>query len=379
MNLDNYLWEIENAAEQCVIQQKTPQGFLEDLLNRKFSLASELIECRKETLIQGEVARARDLFCLKIFPSLPDNERIAYITVCIDLEAANARQSIIRRCEKYSYQHELFQQVPELFNCIRRKENGLRDRELIDISMLEDTTHSGVFRYKRRYIVVDSYIKPIFIDWLTEEFRTAPLFLRIFPHTVYDSLPPFRIEEATVIPTDPHWWKKLSLYNNTRTGGSYFLEDCPFSGETAEQSWEYAVDKIRKLETIVSRDNSGRLSMMLEELSERSRNHGFIIGRCIHLDTFNPVGTSFEEAMLAHLDLAINVYCGEAIDIRLTGSLAKGKVVDADYRTHLLRIENIPFKALFAFAKIFFQSNTLVKEWLQDQFQSPDGTVVHTH
>lgn len=109
--------------------------------------------------------------------------------------------------------------------------------------------------------------------------------------------------------------------------------------------------------------------MMIEELSQID-THGLLFGRCIHLDTDSKFGTPFEFAQLNHLDLAINIYEGEAANKRLGDNLAAGNVTtDASYRTHLLRIEGIPFKGLFGFVIAFFRSQTLISEWFEDQFR----------
>ena len=108
--------------------------------------------------------------------------------------------------------------------------------------------------------------------------------------------------------------------------------------------------------------------MMVEELSERPRQP-FLLGRCIHLDTADDPGTPFDKAVLHHIDLAINVYVGDARATRLGQNLAEiGKVVDATTRTHLLRMDGVQFSMLLSYAWLFFVSEPLVKEWLQEQF-----------
>jgi hypothetical protein len=110
--------------------------------------------------------------------------------------------------------------------------------------------------------------------------------------------------------------------------------------------------------------------MMVEEIVDRRSTREPVLGRCIHWDTEAPVGASPSQARVKHLDLAINVYRGEAADRRLTQSLgADARVVDATFRTHLLRIEDIPPQALLGFASQFFVSSLLTLEWFEDQFQ----------
>ncbi len=91
-----------------------------------------------------------------------------------------------------------------------------------------------------------------------------------------------------------------------------------------------------------------------------------MVGRCIHLDTHAPSGTPKGDARLAHLDLAINVYRGADRAARMANTLQHGKSQDATYRTHLYRIEGVPFPALFVFAVLFLKSKTLLGEWLDD-------------
>jgi len=99
-----------------------------------------------------------------------------------------------------------------------------------------------------------------------------------------------------------------------------------------------------------------------------------MIGRCIHLDTYAPPGTSQGAARLAHLDLAINVYRGVDRAARIGNTLQHGKAQDATYRTHLYRIEDVPFPALFAFAALLLKSKTLLGEWLGDLGQPQPPT-----
>lgn len=70
---------------------------------------------------------------------------------------------------------------------------------------------------------------------------------------------------------------------------------------------------------------------------------GFMVARCIHLDTLDPAGTPLDQVELQHLDLAINVYRGEHRAARFAQTLRAGKVQDASFRTHLFRIERAPF------------------------------------
>jgi len=71
---------------------------------------------------------------------------------------------------------------------------------------------------------------------------------------------------------------------------------------------EYKIKGIRRLDVISKRKNDGNLSMMIEELSDKESDSGITIGRCVHLDKDNLIGTPFNFSTVNHLDLAINVY-----------------------------------------------------------------------
>ena len=174
------------------------------------------------------------------------------------------------------------------------------------------------------------------------------------------------------MPANPNWWKNLTIHNRAKEGASYILDDCS-PKENYRQYWELHIKNIKRLEVVAKRNNNGNLSMMIEELTGID-NHGLMFGRMIHLDTDSAYGTEFEESKLNHLDLAINIYEGDIAKKRLEDNLAEGnKSTSASYRTHLLRIEDIPFKGLFGYVTSFLKSQTLVNEWFEDQFQQNDS------
>lgn len=72
--------------------------------------------------------------------------------------------------------------------------------------------------------------------------------------------------------------------------------------------------------------------------------------------------------ILNHIDIALNIYNAKAYEERKGQSLSDGRVVDATFRTHLLRLENVPFKTLIYLENLFFESQYLTKEWLTEQF-----------
>jgi hypothetical protein len=238
---------------------------------------------------------------------------------------------------------------------------------LINLSALNQIGDTEVIQFQGHYFLIDYCLNPSGLAWVKGNFPNKPLYIRLKPFKVFDQRPPGRLFESILMPANPNWWKNLSIHNRQKEGAAYQLGEDEYPGNQ-QALWEYKVNNINRLEVIAKRDNNGNLSMMLEELTGVDQNN-MVFGRCIHLDTDHKPGTNFDDAILNHLDLAINVYEDENGKKRLTENLAHGQVTsDASYRTHLLRIENIPFHSIFGFVLIFFKSQTLVQEWFRDQF-----------
>lgn len=133
-----------------------------------------------------------------------------------------------------------------------------------------------------------------------------------------------------------------------------------------EDYWDYRVRGARRLEVAFRRRNSGHLFGSIEEITETDA--GFLTGLLLHMDSAEPVGAEWSTAILGHLDDAINVYEGPTATARYAMSHADGKVPDATSRTHLFRVDNVPFGELLPIAHAFFRSNRLLAEWVTDQF-----------
>jgi hypothetical protein len=173
-----------------------------------------------------------------------------------------------------------------------------------------------------------------------------------------------RLREVALVPANPRWLTNLALFPNTRTFASYKLEDC--DPKDRMQYLDYHLHNIRRLEVTAQRREADYLTMMIEELPSDDDASNLMVGHCIHLDTRARVGTPMTEARLKHIDLAINVYRGEDRSARMADSLQNGKVRDATYRTHLVRVEDVPFPAVFSFAEMFLKSRHLLGEWFAD-------------
>jgi hypothetical protein len=135
--------------------------------------------------------------------------------------------------------------------------------------------------------------------------------------------------------------------------------------------WDYRFRHVRRLECRVERREQDYLTVMVEELPRA--DDPLMVGRCVHFDTRDPAGTDLAAVVLSHLDLAINVYEGARRQERWDARLADGKVPDASFRTHLFRVEGVPFLRAFDCCRLFFRSAALLDEWLDDL--DPGGKV----
>ncbi|MEL7635069.1 hypothetical protein [Sporomusa sphaeroides] len=184
-----------------------------------------------------------------------------------------------------------------------------------------------------------------------------------------DKPPVFVIKEQLIIPLKHKCIENLTLYNGETTGSHYVLhkdEPCPTTYLKQKSNEEYGKG-IRSLEVSAGRNNDGNLHMMIEEINiDFEYGTKYIATKCIHLDTDDKIGTPYTKSILNHIDLAINVYNEEAYQIRKNQKLKNGKVEDATFRTHLIRLEKVPFTILFDLASLFFGSIVLVKNWLDD-------------
>lgn len=286
---------------------------------------------------------------------------LACIAITIEAEKERDFRRQVESNMAYTGAEKIFTQWG--MDCIRRK-------DLIDYRQLVRQKQSRIFNYKNRWGVIDGRISEDVLDWLDVCFKDNAAYVRVIPNAIYSEQPSNMLTEILIRPAQWGWWKELRVYNST--GSRYDLQADYSNAETA---WDYYIRNVRSLQTVISRKGKQYLSMMIEELSdfreEIKDDHRFVIGRMIHLDTDAEIGVPFEKAMLMHIDLAVNMYVGDAADERLVQDLYDGtahKVVDASYRTHILRIENIPFAELPKFVMAFMRSKYLVNEWLKGDF-----------
>jgi hypothetical protein len=370
MEIEDYLNSLEALAKGCFAQFPTlnPPQFIEDLITTNKKYIDSLISFRKDYLSEAEINKALALFPIGVFKHYSTEiERVTCFAICAELTSTVRKLEWRQRCNKYNTEQPLFVGTPALITALRKKQNGAIDDELLDITALEQKGESEVVKFSGGFSYLEKSLNPAVLNWARTTFVQLPLYVRVDPYFYFSTEPPQRLVESITIPANPIWWKNLAIHNRMKEGAAYQLDDCS-PKENQQQWWEKHMYQIVRLEVIAKRNNNGNLSMMIEEL--QILDEDLLLGRCIHLDTDSAFGTAFEDSFLNHLDLAINLYEKQDANFRLLDNLAIGeKTVDASYRTHILRIERIPFNGVFGFADMFFKSKTLINEWIQDQFR----------
>jgi hypothetical protein len=358
MDLDAYEPTVLEMANVCQGRHCSSVQLLEERLASSEGSVRELIALRLALAPSRELEDWRGFRQLGFFSRLSEDDRLGLSLVGVDIENVLADRQIDLDCQEYQPGQPLFQRYPYLFNLIRDPE---RKKELISSTGFGQIDEGSIVEHKAGLAYLSPYLNPKVVAFSFQFAGKRPLFLRLEPHRVPEKLSDQILCENVIRPADPRWIHELNLHKNRTTGSRYDLDP-------KDDPWGYAVRGVRRLEVFAKREENGRFSMMVEELAERPRQP-FLLGRCIHLDTFAYPGTAFADVVLDHIDLAINVYRGEARETRLNQNLAElGKVVDAVPRTHLLRMDQAPFPILFAYAWLFFVSGPLVAEWSHDQF-----------
>ena len=370
MTIDDYFKEVQYAVDTCVRNSISNQDYVENLISSSPEKAHDIIETRKEILCPSDYQNLGRYLEIGFFMDFEPSERIALFSFMFDI-GNDLKVKLLRKSfEKYEISQPLFSGDSGLFDCIRKTSAGTPDLELIDTKCLENIQDSEIFSRNGCFFRIDGYLNQALYPLCKQYFADSPIFIRLDPTTRYSSQPLFQMNEEVLIPANPYWWKKLNIHRRNKEGASYILYPKEPTKNSHQEFWEYNIQGIRRLDVVAKRNNHGNLSMMIEELSDKDSDAGITIGRCIHLDTDSAIGTPFNCSSVNHLDLAINVYEGNAAKKRYDGNLAQGsKIEDATFRSHLLRIENVPLKSIFLFVLVFFQSKTLVSDWFSDQFQ----------
>lgn len=290
--------------------------------------------------------------------------KILLTSIYLDLINNIRKKEFIKSFEKYNKNHPIFR-GNDLFNYVR--DCG----ELINYSGLSWVKNQNdICQYNSKYYKVSVYLREELLEFIHFKCANYKKYIRIHPYYSFNKMPLMYLKEEALRPVDPKWIKSLKLYKGQSTGGHYFLilpEEIKTEIDRLK-FWEYSILRIRSLEVYAQRNNSENLSMMIEEVKDYKEFDEYFVAKCMHLDTSNNIGTVIDNAVLNHIDLAINVYDKTAFKERSNQSLSNGRIVDATYRIHLLRLEDVPFKLLINLSYLFFDTKVLTQEWISEQF-----------
>lgn len=366
MGIDDYLRCVELYAERCEKDKISPQDLIENIglgdseIQKCIAIRRDLIDPREEEFLNAYLE-------IGLFLSATNrNERISLFALCFDIQYALDVISLKRQCEQYRQNHVLFHGSPDLFSKIRSKsETGNPDLELININAIQAVNDSEIYNVGDGFARLTHLLNPGIVNWARGCFPNSPIFVRLDPHFFSKKQPPKLLTEATLVPANPKWLADFSLRKGMKEFAAYCLDDVQ-ARDDPQQFWDYRIRGIRRLEVRVERRDDNYLTIMIEELPRDDSTNGLMVGRCIHLDTADPVGTPLNQVKLNHLDLAINAYEGDRRQERIGQMLQNGKVVDASFRTHLFRIEQASFMSMFDFCRVFLRSQLLIGEWIQE-------------
>lgn len=335
---------------------------LEKLLLKGDPEAEFVVKCKAEALTQTERIWVNEYLQFGHFKQFSEDQRRAAYGVVLDVEYEKELKDQIKFCTPYEGTEAIFK---------NREIAEQRNEDLIDRPIGQRLPNSNIFRIGNHWGYYDRRIPLEFYDWLERCFKDKTSRIRIEPNGYYDHKPQDLLLEFLVIPPKWKWWKTLGQYLGDFNGSEYVLDG--HNTADLEDYQDYHYKNVRKLQTIAKRREKDYLTMMVEELSEYNHptdpNRKYVVGRMIHLDSNAVSGTSFRDAVLMHIDLAFNLYVDNDADVRMSQTLADGdKVQKATKRTHIIRVDNVPFETLFKFAVSFFRSKYLTNEWLTNEF-----------
>lgn len=364
MDIDRYFENVQKLAVLATDKNMQVHELLEHPEGHA-SIVDPSIQFRETLLSSKEEADLSGYLAIGFFLGQSRRSRLASFAMTFEVQHAADRLSLEAQCELYHKDQLLFQNVPKLFNSIRSRSNGTPDYELIDGTVLESVAGSEIYRAGSGFTKLSPFLSPGIVNRMQKEWPRAPTYIRLDADSYFSAEPPQLLVESTLVPANPRWLSNFSLRTGMKDFAAYELQDQSLADSKGEY-WDYHVRHLRRLEVRVQRRKPDYLSMMIEELPRPNDTNGLMVGRCIHLDTRDPAFTPLGEVTMQHIDLAINVYAGDDRDKRFQQSLQNGKVQDATFRTHLLRVEDISFVSLFDLCEMFLQSKILLSEWLND-------------
>lgn len=358
---------LEQLAQDFIINQRDTARYLEALLFQNDKIATDLFEFRKFFLDKHDFEKIEGYLKIGFYRNKTKEDRVTFFCLEFELEIVIRRLHLINLCKKYDDKQTLFEEEPRLIEHIRIKGSKKKkpENELIDFKVFNQLHNSEIFKFDKKFSKLSSYLNPKIPEWANNNFVSSPLFVRLNPDIISDTrLPQLLTEELQINPYNIDW-KSINFNSNLINSTEYKLENIELSKETAAEYWDFKIRGIKSLEISTSKKNNYR-SFMIEELIDKYDDEQILIGKCIHFDCLNFNDNDLDNQVLDHLDLAINVYEKETRTARLGETLKNGKIVDADFRTHLIRIDKVSIKSLPVFCLLFFGSMTLAEKYISN-------------
>lgn len=364
IDAEQYLVEVERLADLVEREKIRLEALAREPLTHS-AVTAECVAFRRAVMTADDIAAGRVWLECGYVPDLPRSEQQAWAALIGDVCRRSQHLALERVCARYSPEQPLFLGAPTLWQHIRQRgEGGTLDLELIGDRAVTCVCNE-IYQTSGGYSMLPPQLPAAIPTWCRKAFPDAPRYLRLDPSRFSIAEPMGMLRKAAIVPADPKWMSRLALFPRTSTYARYELLDAPLA-DNPDQFREYHLEGLRRLEVHAQRRQVDYLSMMIEELPDADASNGLMVSYGLHLDTRAVSGTPINEVKLQHLDLALNVYTERERARRAADSLQDGKVWDATYRTHLYRIEDIPFAAVFSIAPMFFRSQILVAEWFRD-------------
>lgn len=358
---------LEQLANDFINNQRDTAKYLETLLLENDKTATDLFEFRKFFLDKNDFEKIEGFLEIGFYRDKAKEDRVTFFCLEFELETVIRRLMLISFCKKYNDKQILFEEEPRFTNHIRIKGSKKKkaENELIDFKTFNQLHNSEIFQFDKKFAKLSAYLNPRIPEWAENNFGSSPLFVRLNPDIISDiRLRQLLTEELQINPYNIDW-KSFKFNSNLIHATEYKLENIELTKETAANYWDFKIRGIKSLEISTSKKNSYR-SFMIEEIIDKYGDEQILIGKCIHFDCLNFNDCDLDNQVLDHLDLAINVYEKETRTARLRETLKNGTIVDADFRTHILRIDKVSIKSLPVFCLLFFGSMTLTEKYIAD-------------
>jgi hypothetical protein len=359
MNESEYKKKLQSINNEMACAPLLEHTSVMEYLEKNYSDCLDIINHTKETMTIEEQNNCEK--CLEEFYYFIKEDRdtrTACFQTCFNIEMYAERNRLIKRCIQYDETQYMFSKHPDLYK-------EVRGRELVNFDVFDVDKPNESVLFSGEKIKLDSGLHISTISEFKELYPYSNIFIRIDPNEVLDY---GLLLEHEVRRVNPQWIKKLSLHRGNFDNGIYSLDNPLMYGNVIRKTalWENLVKRISRLEIAANRKEDNYLSMMMEELCKKNKT--LMVGKCIHLDTHDKIGCSYDAAIINHIDLAINIYFdNDAINRQNNTLRGNATTTNATYRTHLLRIENIPLKELPRIAFEFFDSSILTLEWYLSQ------------